>query len=125
MPYVEQPNAQLTTFSAATVIANKLRNIGVQVATIFEIGEDGVRYDTTNDQYVSDGKVYQYVAHVWGGPEQNLGMVQDMFTRQGYNWQTFSQLGTDAGLGNETDEAILELKNMYRAINAALSKQME
>jgi hypothetical protein len=125
MPYQQPPNPQLCTLTVATTIANKLRNIGVSVGTIYEIGDDGVRYDTTSDLYESDGKPYQYVAIVWGGPEQNLGMIDDMFVRQGYNWGTFTRLGTDAGLGEQTDEAILELKNIYRAINAALTKQME
>ena len=123
MPYQQPPNPQFCTFGVATSLANRLRDIGVPVGKIYEITEAG-RFDTTDSLYFDDGQPHQYVACIWDGPEQNLGTTQDGFNRKGYNWETFTKLGTASGLGESCDEAILELHNIYRAINAALTKQM-
>lgn len=122
MPYVEPMNPQFCTFEVATNLADKLIAIGIVVETIFEITEEG-KFDTTSEQYQDDEQNHQYVAKIWDGPEQNLGMTQAMFAEKGYNWETFTKLALTSNVP-DTTKAILELKNIYPAINATLEREM-
>lgn len=123
MPYQEPPNPQLCTYATASDLAGRLEDIGIDVGTIFEIAENGDKLDTTDDRYVTDGLLYQYVATIWGGPEQSLAMTDAMFKQKGYNTGTFTQLATAGGKANP-DEAIMALHGVARGVNAVLTKQM-
>jgi hypothetical protein len=124
MPYQEEPNTQLCTFDTASDLAARLNDIGVKVETIYEIDTNGEKVDTTDDRYVNDGQQYQYVAKIWDGPEQNLGITDAMFKSKGYNWGTFEKLATAAGK-LPVEKAIIDLHGCIRAINANLEYQMK
>jgi hypothetical protein len=124
MPYQEPPNPNLCTFATASDLAGRLQDIGVNVGTIYEILENGEKLDTTDDRYVTDGLMYQYVATIWDGPEQILSVTNAMFVSKGYNTQTFTQLATVAGKPDPA-AAIMALHGVARGVNAVLTKQME
>jgi hypothetical protein len=124
MPIQQPPNPQFCTYDTAADLAGRLRDIGVSVDTIYEIDATGKKNDTTADNYYSDGLQYQYVAQIWGGPEQSLAVTDAMFKQKGYNVGTFTQLATAAQVPN-VDTAIMALHGVSRGVNAVLTKQME
>jgi len=124
MPFEEEENIQFCTFDVASDLALRLREIGVSVGTIYEIQENGDKLDTTDDRYVNDGENYQYVAIIWGGPEQSLAITNNMFETHGYNLDTFTKLATASNKGANTSEAIMALNGNAKAVNANLKYQM-
>jgi hypothetical protein len=124
MPYEAELNPQTCTFAVASDLAARLRDIGVPVGTIYEITPAGDKLDTTNDRYVNDGELYQYVAAIWTETEQSLAVTNGMFLTKGYNFESFTKLAQAAGLGDGSDEAIMKLHGCVRAVNANLTKQM-
>jgi hypothetical protein len=124
MPIQQPPNVQLCTFDTANDLAARLRDIGVSVDTIYEIDTNGDKADTTDENYYNNGQMYQYVAKIWGGPEQSLALTDAMFQQQGYNTVTFTKLATSANVEN-IDTAIMGLHGVARGVDAVLAKQME
>ena len=124
MPYQEEPNYQLCTYKEASELAVKLIAIGINVETIYEIQSNGEKHDTTQPTWSDNGEVHQYVAKIWGGPEQSLAITNAMFRDQGFNYKTFSQL---AAVSNKTppEVAIMPLKGNVEAINLNLQHQMK
>jgi hypothetical protein len=123
MPIAPPPNNQLCTFTTATDLAARLIAIGIPVGTIYELPDPAHKYDTTDERYTDDGGEHQFVATIWGGPEQSLAVTSAMFEAKGYNYESFSKL---AAVSNKTppEAAILPLKGNIDAINANLSRQM-
>ena len=124
MPYQTPPDPNLCTFATASDLAGRLEDIGISVGTIYEILENGEKLDTSDDRYVSDGLMYQYVAAIWSNVEQSLAVTDAMFKSKGYNVETFTKLATAAGLA-DINGAIMQLHGVVRAVNATLTKQME
>ena len=123
MPIKAEPNYQLCTFNVANDLAERLRLVGVPVDTIYEILDNGEKHDTTDENWSDNGQSHQYVAKVWGGPEQNLGITDAMFKEKGYNYETFSKLATTSNK-LPVEAAILPLKGNIDAINTNLNRQM-
>ena len=118
MPYKSDSIPELTTFASAKALVAKLAALGVPVGTIFEVSLTD-RYDTTDPRYFDDGGKHQFIAKIWGGPEQELAMVETALGAGGYN--AFLRLAEQA-LANiaQAEAAIINLPPVFTAIEAAL-----
>ena len=118
MPYKISPNPQLTTFETAKAVLSQLGALGVPVGTLYEVTVTD-RYDTTDQRYFDDGSPHQYVAKLWNGPEQEIGLVKAALGAGGYN--AFLRLAENAGLNVEQAEsAVINLPLVWAAADAVL-----
>ena len=118
MPYKSDPIPELTTFAEAKSLVAKLTALGVPVGTIFEVSLTD-RYDTTDPRYFDDKGQHQYIAKIWGGPEQELAMVKTALGAGGYN--AFLRLAEQATATTaQAEAAIINLPPVFAAVDAVL-----